>query len=108
MKITKKQLRMLIEQAVVESVTGERMHRCFSGQLVPWGTQECVDDISARMDDARAVRDECDNRTDKRDYYNGVLKVLRRELRDAQKVLGLNIESDQPEDGENILLDDEV
>jgi len=43
------------------------------------------------MEDAKSTRDECDNRTDKRDYYNRVLKVLRRELRDAQKVNGLKL-----------------
>jgi len=85
---------MIVEHALVESSSGERMHRCFHGALVLYGSQECIDDITHRMEDARSTRDDCDNRTDKRDYYNGVLKVLRRELRDAQKVNGLKLAAD--------------
>lgn len=103
MRITKKSLRMLIEQAIVESVTGERMHRCFGGALVPFGSPECMEDISARIEDARDIRDQCDNRTDKRDYYNGVLKVLRREMRDAQKVGGVPMTTET----EKLLTDEE-
>ena len=88
MRITRRDLKMLIEHALIEQAAGERMHRCFGGSLVPYGSQDCVDDIAARMADARDTRDQCDNRTDKRDYYNGVLKVLRRELRDAQRAGG--------------------
>lgn len=110
MRFTRRQIRMLVEHALVEQSTGERMHRCFHGALVPFGSQECVDDISSRMEDARTIRDECDNRTDKRDYYNGVLKVLRREMRDAQRVQGLSVESDS-DDGletDDLLLDKDI
>lgn len=111
MRITRRQLRQLIEHVLTESTSGERMHRCFHGALVPFGSQECLDDISSRMDDARSIRDECDNRTDKRDYYNGVLKVLRREMRDAQRVQGLSVESDS-DDGDletdDLLLDKDI
>ena len=94
MRLTSKHIQMIVEHALVESSSGERMHRCFHGALVPYGSQECIDDITHRMEDARSTRDDCDNRTDKRDYYNGVLKVLRRELRDAQKVNGLKLAAD--------------
>ncbi len=103
MRITRHKLRMLIEHALVEQATGERMHRCFGGALVPFGSPECVDDISARIEDARDIRDQCDNRTDKRDYYNGVLKVLRREMRDAQKVGGVPMTAE----AEDLLMDEE-
>lgn len=85
MRVTKKRLRMIIEQALVETVEGERMHRCFDGSLVPFGSNECLEDLHQRKDDAQATRDSCSIRTDKRDYYNGVLKVLRRDIRDAEK-----------------------
>ena len=91
MRITGKHIQMIVEHALAEHASGERMYRCFHGSLVPYGSQECIEDITKRMEDAKATRDECDNRTDKRDYYNGVLKVLRRELRDAQKVNGLKL-----------------
>lgn len=97
MRVTKKELKMLIEHVLVESMTGEKMHRCFGGALVPFGSPECIDDLAARMEDARDIRDQCDNRTDKRDYYNGVLKVLRREMRDAQKIAGIPLVSDTEE-----------
>jgi hypothetical protein len=37
------------------------------------------------MDDAVETRDSCDCRTDKRAAYNGLLQMLRRELRDADR-----------------------
>ena len=80
-KITRSQLKRMI----MESVGAEKMHRCFDGSLVPFGSNECLEDLYQRKDDAQAVRDECSIRTDKRDYYNGVLKVLRRDIRDAEK-----------------------
>ena len=43
-------------------------------------------DTGERMDDAMATRDACDNRTDKRVTYNGLLQMLRRELRAAERV----------------------
>tara|TARA_Y100001963_G_C6558834_1_gene343331 strand:+ start:314 stop:616 length:303 start_codon:yes stop_codon:yes gene_type:complete len=86
MKITKRHLRDIIQHALVESAGEERMHRCFDGSLVPFGSNECLEDLHQRKEDAQEIRNGCGVRTDKRDYYNGVLKVLRRELRDAQKV----------------------
>jgi len=85
MRVTRGQIRMMVEHALAEGSSGRRMYRCFSGSLVPFGSPECITDIAARMADARHTRDACDNRTDKRTYYNGVLKVLRREMREAEK-----------------------
>lgn len=100
---------MLIEHALVESATGERMHRCFGGALVPYGSQECIDDIAARMSDAIQIRNQCGNRTDERTHYNGVLNVLRRNMRDAQKYRNAYVESDSGDsDIDNLLLDREV
>lgn len=110
MRITRSQIRNLVEHALAEQASGERMHRCFGGALVPYGSQECIDDITSRLEDACHIRNQCDSRTDKRDYYNGVLKVLRRELRDAKKVSGLNVESDADDDldTDDLLLDREI
>lgn len=85
MRVTRDQLRMIVEHALAEGSSGRRMYRCFDGSLVPFGSPDCMTDIAARMADARHIRDACDNRTDKREYYNGVLKVLRREMREAEK-----------------------
>lgn len=85
MKLNRKQLRNIIEHALVETAEKERMHRCFDGSLVPFGSNECLEDLNQRKEDAHQTRNDCGTRTDKRDYYNGVLKVLRREIRDAEK-----------------------
>lgn len=98
MKISTANLRKLIKEAlfyrefhknvIVETADGDRMHRCFDGTMVPFGSNECLEDLHQRKDDAQETRNSCNIRTDKRDYYNGVLKVLRRELRDAEKING--------------------
>jgi hypothetical protein len=38
-----------------------------------------------RIEDSTALRNSCDTRTDSRDYHNGILKVLRRDLRSSRK-----------------------
>ena len=89
LKITEAQLRRIIRSekrnVMLEQKNGGKMHRTFGGEMVPFGSPECIDDICMRMDDATDIRNTCGARTDKRDYYNGVLKVLRRDLRDAKK-----------------------
>jgi len=46
----------------------------------------CVKDLQYRIEDAREDRDACPGRTDAREHYNGLLKVLRRKLRSAQRL----------------------
>jgi hypothetical protein len=53
--------------------------------MVPFGSPECVQDIEVRIDDASVTRDNCPGRTDSREHYNGILRVLRRDLRSAKK-----------------------
>lgn len=62
------------------------LHRTMSGAMVPFGCDECVMDLADRIDDAKYERDSCPGRTDSREHYNGILKVLRRKLRRASKV----------------------
>lgn len=86
MKITKRQLRRIIKEAASKVLRENYdQHRCFDGALVPFGSNECLEDLYMRKDDATEMRNSCPTRTDKRDYYNGILKVLRRDIRDAQK-----------------------
>jgi len=79
--LNKRQLREMILREMHEN--GE--HQCFGGDSVPFGSNECVADIELRIDDATHQRNGCVKRTDSRDYYNGLLKVLRRDLRAANK-----------------------
>ena len=83
--LSKLQLRKLILREMHEMGGEEKQHRCFGGDIVPFGSDECVADIELRIDDATHQRNGCDVRTDARDYYNGLLKVLRRDLRSANK-----------------------
>ena len=79
-KIVRRELR----KAITEGSALE-LHRTMGGDMVPFGCDTCVDDISSRIDDATYGRDSCPGRTDSREHYNGILKVLRRKLRRAHK-----------------------
>jgi len=82
--LSKAHLRSMILREMKE-VPGEKEHRCFGGDTVPFGSGECIADIEMRLDDATHQRNGCSVRTDSRDYYNGLLKVLRRDFRAANK-----------------------
>ena len=85
-KITKRQLKRIIKEEKAKLLNeNQSQHRCFDGTLVPFGSSECLEDLHMRKDDATDLRNSCPTRTDKRDYYNGILKVLRRDIHDAQK-----------------------
>jgi hypothetical protein len=62
-------------------------HRTMSGKTVSFGCRTCVQDLDNRIEDAKFRRDACPLRSDSREHYNGILKVLRRELRGARKIL---------------------
>ena len=72
--------------AAVSEGSALEMHRTMDGRMVPFGCDDCVEDIGARIQDAAYERDSCPGRTDSREHYNGILKVLRRKLRRANKV----------------------
>lgn len=85
--MTRQELRNIVKRVLAEGshIDPDQTYRCFGGTIVPFGSQECIDDIHMRMDDAMATRDACDNRTDARVTYNGLLQMLRRELRAAER-----------------------
>tara|TARA_B100000683_G_C12139556_1_gene411136 strand:+ start:137 stop:502 length:366 start_codon:yes stop_codon:yes gene_type:complete len=82
--LTEAHLRKIILQEMHEE-SGGKEHRCFGGDMVPFGSPDCIADLEMRIDDATHQRNGCATRTDSRDYYNGLLKVLRRDLRSANK-----------------------
>jgi len=57
------------------------------GKKIKFGTNDCVDDISFRITDAIRIRNCYPSRSDGRVYYTGILRILRRELKAAQKIL---------------------
>jgi len=83
--IVEKFVRRAIRQAIKENAALE-MHRTMAGDTVPFGCDTCVQDIGDRIQDATHERDSCQGRTDSREHYNGILKVLRRKFRRANKV----------------------
>lgn len=84
-------IRALVQSILSEGtgVDPDRSYRCFGGRVVQFGSPECLDDIRMRMEDAIETRDSCDCRTDKRAAYNGLLQMLRRELREAERAHGI-------------------
>ncbi len=78
-------VRKEIRRALSENSAIE-MHRTMDGTMIPFGCDACVEDIGARIQDAAYERDACPGRTDSREHYNGILKVLRRKLRRAGKI----------------------
>ena len=83
--LLKRQLKRIISE-VMHAEDPVEMHRCVSGDMVSMDSPECVTDLEFRIEDAAADRDACNTRTDARVHYNGLLKVLRRKLRQARKL----------------------
>jgi len=77
--------RRLIKR-VIQETAGEESHRCLDGECVPLSSPECTIDLEFRISDAAADRDSFDTRTDSRTHYNGLLKILRRKLRQSKKM----------------------
>jgi len=57
-----------------------------SGHKTKFGGKESVKDLENRINDAMRVRNSYPARTDGRVYYSGILRILRRELKSAQKI----------------------
>ena len=74
-----------ISPKLLAEVRKNNKHLTMSGKLVEIGSPACIHDLRSRIDDTVYFRDLCCTRSDERTYYNGVLKVLRRKLREAEK-----------------------
>ena len=77
-------MRSLIREQILKLST-QPTHKCMNGDVVPFGCEECVEDIENRLVDVTFHRDLQDYRTSARDNYNGILRVLRRTLKAAKK-----------------------
>ena len=82
--LLKRRLRDIITEVL--STEGSELHRCINGEKVMMDSPECVEDLAFRIEDAREDRDACPTRTDAREHYNGLLRVLRRKLRLSKKL----------------------
>lgn len=74
-----------ISPSLLAEVKKEGKHLTMVGRLVEIGSPACIEDLKNRIDDTAHFRDLCCTRSDERSYYNGVLKVLRRKLREAER-----------------------
>ncbi len=57
------------------------------GEKAKFGNKKSVEDLQYRIGDAARVRDSYPARSDGRVYFSGILRILRRELKAAQKIL---------------------
>ena len=62
------------------------LHRTLEGEMVKIGSPECRTDILRRMDDVGYSRNDHGYGSDARSYFSGILKVLRRKLRENDKI----------------------
>jgi len=77
-------LRRCIQSIISEGTTPEE-HVTMTGMVIPFGCEECIDDIHLRIADASMQRDRCSRGSTDRSSLNGVLAMLRRLLRAANK-----------------------
>ncbi len=62
-------------------------HKCLTGRVVDFYSERAKADLEKRISDMIHSRDDESHRSDARSYYNGVLRVLRRKLRDVNREL---------------------
>jgi len=74
-----------ISPELISEVKKGNKYLTMTGSLVDFRSPACVEDLKHRIDDTAHFRDLCCTRSDERTYYNGVLKVLRRKLREAER-----------------------
>ena len=84
MKINENNLRKLISDLILET---SNMHRCLDGRIVPFESNECMDDVEYRIEDAVFHRDQCSLGSDQRLHLNGLLKGLRKKKRQLSKIV---------------------
>jgi len=78
-------LRRYIRKIMIESVVPDE-HVVMSGHIVPFGCDECIVDIQDRISDASRQRDICPRGSADRSSLNGLLAMLRRQLRSAHRI----------------------
>jgi len=88
-------------ERIIES-TKKGMHRTLEGQMVKVGSPECRADILRRMDDMGYHRDDHGYGSDARSYFSGVLRVLRRKLRENDKIAESEKQTETLEESESL------
>ncbi len=94
MKLTLTQLKLIIENSILEHVD---MHRTIMGEVVPVDSIECYDDVCSRIDDLTYARNQCARGSASRSHYNGILGNLRTKKNRLHKVYGKQPELENEE-----------
>ena len=71
---------------VFENYSASDKHRCMNGQIVDFGSSDCISDIASRISDTTDQRDGLRKGSADRSSLNGTLKYLRQKQRSAQKI----------------------
>lgn len=79
-------IRRFIQYVLYESKRDA--HITLTGDVVPFGSDECVGDLEDRVADACRQRDHAPRRSDTREHYNALLRSLRRAKKSAIKSRG--------------------
>ena len=79
-------IRQFIRHVLQESTS--LTHITLSGDAVPSGSEECIEDLNTRILDACRQRDHASRRSDTREHYNALLRSLRRARKSAIKSRG--------------------
>ena len=82
---SEEKLRRFVRRVIVETIIPDE-HVTLTGHVVPFGCDECVEDIQMRIGDTSRQRDVCSRGSTDRSSLNGVLAMLRRQLRSANRV----------------------
>ena len=76
-----------LERFLLLEASKSGKHMTMNGKFVNCHSIACKKDLQKRIADAIHSRDHASTRSDERAYYNGVLRVLRRRLREVEKTL---------------------
>ena len=72
-------------------------HRTIYGEMVDPVSQECLEDLNVRIEDATFNRDCCPHGTASRSHYNGLLSLLRKQRKRLMKQLSFDSNLDEME-----------
>ena len=72
--------------AVFENSSYGDTHKCMNGNVVPFGSDKCIQDLDSRIGDLTDQRDSLSGGTADRASLNGTLKYLRQKRRKANKL----------------------
>ena len=82
-----KNLQDNIDLLLLYEADKKNLHMQMDGKFVDCHSEACANDLRHRIKDAVYARDSSGTRSDERSYYNGILRVLRRRLREVEKKL---------------------